>query len=357
MKKLFIKLILLCSIVFSFSISCENENFTPKTDDITFDNRSMLEKADAFLHFSSNEAFEDSVKLLSSLTRSELDSWEHSRKFVSLRNTYETIIDQETAQADLEELQIRQNANLLKTMKHKFTPLVRNSTQMILVSLENGVEYKLFNPIYAKVLNKDGIVKIGKSIFQYGHAEIRQIVNGDKNEISKLSTINKNNQTENIRYYPVISTSNLLKNERVRLNSNERFCEAFNTTNGYTDLRLQAWSRGTHSAFYNYSYWTNTASFWIEMSFTRKTWYGSINHRSENYSSDGTWEAYASLPFATPPSGPQSYNLSQNFAGKSSSPTYTFWTSTFLTTYYQDYPIGILGTQNFQFVDINCSTQ
>jgi hypothetical protein len=100
-------------------------------------------------------------------------------------------------------LQIQKDKTLLKAMKHTFSPLINKAKGMISVSLEDGVEYKLFNPIYASVLNKDGFVKIGQSIYRFGENEILQIVDGNPDEVANLLKINQNNQIDNLKYYPV----------------------------------------------------------------------------------------------------------------------------------------------------------
>jgi hypothetical protein len=356
MKKLSLRLITTFVLVIPLFFSCEKNEVTIDRNSLT--NEILLQKAETFLEFTTHQAFEDSVKILSSLSRHQLSAWEQKRNFVSLRTMFETIIEQESAQADLEELQIMENKALLKTMKHTFSPLINEAKDMISVSLEDGVEYNLFNPVYASVLNKDGMVKIGKSLYKFGANEILQIVNGNPNEISSLMKITQNNQTENLRYYPVYSDRKLIKDSRAKIGSNERFCEKTNTPT-YTDLKLRAWSRGFQSIYYDYSY-GNYVSYFIEMSFTRKTWYGSINHSTESYSSDGTWRAYThfSLPYGLyPPSGDQTYNLGQNFAGKSSSPTYTFWSANFVTNYQQDYGVAIFGSQHFTFLTMQCTNQ
>ncbi len=363
MKKLSLRLITTFVLVIPLFFSCEKNEVTFDRNSLT--NEILLQKAETFLEFTTHQAFEDSVKILSSLSRHQLSAWEQKRNFVSLRTMFETIIEQETAQADLEELQIKENKALLKTMKHTFSPLIREVKVMISVSLEDGVEYNLFNPSYASVLNKDGIVKIGKSLFKFGANEILQIVDGNPNEISSLMNITQNSQTENLRYYPVHSDRKLVKDSRAKIGANERYCFQTNTppdSTSYTDLRLRAWSRGFQSIYYDYSFdnYVNNVSYFIEMHFTRKTWYGSINHSTESYSSDGTWIAYThfDLPYGLyPPSGTQTYNLGQNFAGKTSSPTYTFWSVNFATYYQQDYGVSIFGTQNFKFLTMRCTTQ
>jgi hypothetical protein len=185
------------------------------------------------------------------------------------------------------------------------------------------------------------------------------IINGDVKEISKLSAISEENQTDNIKYYKIRTTKKLLKTERARVTDNDRRCE---NVNGPQDLKLIAHSIGSSGFYYNSSNNTypHTASLKLDMLFLRKTWYGAwVNHRSQSYSSSGTWYGYYSgLPAGhQPPSSSQPYSTGTNFSGEASSPSYYLW-STYYTLNYGDLSIScsIDGTQNFNFVDITCQT-
>jgi len=359
MKKFPVKLIVYSLVAIPIFISCENNDPTAKVDRMSPSGRMILENASSYLTFSTHQAFADSVQLLSKLNRSQLDSWEKSTKFSSLRRVYETIVDHEIRQADIEEQMIMKDKSLLRTMKHKISPLIGEASAMIKFSLEDGVSYKLFSPAYATVLNKDGIVKVGKSLFKYGEQEIAQIVNGDEKEIGKLLLLNKSGQTDNLKYYPVQLTSRLLENNNAKISAgNALYCEQTSDNPNYNngDTRLKAWARGSFSPIFIYSYWQYNVSFWIEMNFTRKTWYGSVNHNSGRYSSNGSWSGSTTAPISIP-SGPQAYSLAEGFDGTTSSPNHYFHQDSYIRSFYQENDVTISGTFNFKLIATECTAQ
>ncbi len=371
MKKLTTKLIVYSLVAIPLFVSCENNDPTAKAEypnsrvgQLSLSDQIVLENADNYLTFSSHETFEDSIKILSKLDRSQLDTWEKSKKFSSLRRVFEAIVDHEIIQADIEEKLILKDPSLLKTMKHKISPLIGEASKTINFSLEDGVSYKIFDPASASVLNKDGVVKVGESILKYGEKEICQIVNGDESLISELMSLKQSEQTDNLKYHPVKLTSKVLDTKNARTNAgNELFCERTNGDGGtgYSngDLKLRAWARGSFSSLYQYTtyvYWQNEIKYYVDMQFSRKTYYGSVNHRTESYSTNGTWSP-GNLDPTNPPPGPNPFSLPNNFAGKASFVSVHFHRVPFITTEYFEYNVAISGTFSFNFVDIQCTAQ
>jgi hypothetical protein len=177
MKKLSIKLAIYCLMAISVFFSCETEDVVSSKNIIqttTID--PLLEDRENFLVFSSLNSLDDSVKILTAFNRHQLDSWEKSKNFISLRRTFETILDFEINQNIIEEEMIKSNKSLIKTLKHKYSPLINNNREMISKSNEYGFNYKLFDSNHSYVINKDGIVKIGNSIYKFGEDNIKQIL-------------------------------------------------------------------------------------------------------------------------------------------------------------------------------------
>lgn len=311
---------------------------------------------DNYLSFSSFEAFADSAAQFSKLTGYDRSRFETERNFISLNRIFEHMVDQENDQYDKEELMIRTYPELKKTMKHNFAPLTSYIASSISNDPSEGLTYRLFQPSYSYLLNKHRIVKIGKSILQLGEDYVKVIQDGNITHISKLDQITSNTQTDNLKFYPVTKVYYSMQEKNVRTNETV-FCE----DEIPNDLRLKAWTYGTFSFYFNApgNNWFHRMGISIEMKFTRKTWLGWSNHRSENYSSNGTWKASSyrlSGPLPHPPTTSQTYSLGTNFQGKTSNPTHTF----FYKEYYS--PVGenldfinVGGTQNFQFVEITCS--
>jgi hypothetical protein len=214
----------------------------------------------------------------------------------------------------------------------------------------------VFNNNYAGLINKNRLVKINRSLVEIGEQEIRVIVNGDISELKDLESVGEGNQTKNLKYYPVKISYSGFKEKNLRA-ADVKFCEQERRG----DIRLKAWTKGTVSVYIDnyYNTYVHSAYIGVEMKFTRKTWLGWVNHNSENYSANGTY--FASGHRVTnsgfqPPVTPVSYNFGTNFSGHTSSPSATLYYVQYVSPVWEnlDY-INVGGTQNFQFIDMNCS--
>jgi hypothetical protein len=309
-----------------------------------------------FLEFSSFQAFSDSANLFSKLAGYERNRFEVKNNFVSLNRIFEYMTQWENEQYNREEQMIRTYPDLRKTMKHNFSPLTSHMALSIINNPLEGLTYRLFQGNYAFLLNKYRVVKIGGMIFQMGEDHVKIIQNGDKSQIEKLGNITVDNQTDNLKCYPVKKFYYNIQEKNVRANETV-FCEKEIPN----DLRLKAWTYGALNFFFNNktNTWVHQMSISIEMRFTRKTWLGWFNHNSENYSSNGSWYASSyrlSAPLPHPPTVSQTYALAKNFQGKTSTPSHTFFYKEYLSPVYENLDfIKVGGTQNFQFVEMTCS--
>lgn len=250
----------LCFIVLMFA--CQKESsLIPAT---------AARSDEKYLEFKDKDEFDKTVKDLAKKSRQELDAWDKANNFVSLRGLYEQIIDEENATAEKEDALIKANPNLKSTMKHQYSSLLDDCKQMI--SYNNaGIDMNLFEPQYAKVLNKDGVVKIGTSLYQFGADNYKVVVDADYANVKNLLTVSKDNQTDNMKYFPVRVSNQLLKNGRP---NNSGSCQSDNNS-----FRLEA----TAYSYYFYQPNIYSGDFYnkvvlgIKMKFTRDHWYGRTN--------------------------------------------------------------------------------
>jgi hypothetical protein len=243
------------------------------------------------------------------------------------------------------------------TLKHKQSSLRDQCKEMINYS-ENGIDLKLFDAGYAKLLNKDGIVKIGSSLYQFGVNNFKEIVNADYAEVKNLSAITKNSQTKNLKYNVVFVTTNAIKNTKT---ANQGDCANDNNVN-----RLEASAVGYLYCFFSTAYgrWTYNYGAYVRSKHLRKSWYGSwVNNNTGIYRSYGQWKVV-------------SYLLPQNYWGISSNPAlasydqtayggftseayyYFLYASNFVPYGENIYGAGqllIKGTFNFEFYDRACT--
>jgi hypothetical protein len=313
-----------------------------------------------YLRFDTPEDFKKALMETSKMSRKELDDWDKSKGFVSLRSIYEQIVDEENEAFDAEEKMIQKNPMLVKTLKHKNSSKINNVKDLVKVD-NSGIELNLYDADHANLLNKDGVVKIGKSLVRYGTNYIKVVLDGDYSQVPKLSTINEQNQTANLRYFPVrITSKEVIPNGRPM--NNNRYCWDKNDDNNY---EMQAWSDGYYEWYYIVGYeitTVSTAVAKIEMKLRRKGWTGQwTNHNTTSYGVDGTWgfthnlEPYwPSLPSS--PHGPNTITLGSGFDGHTSNPKYYFYyAQAYNLNTAWDRTLDMTGTQNFSSLDCSCT--
>ncbi|MFN4145007.1 MAG: hypothetical protein ACK4GN_04220, partial [Runella sp.] len=280
-----------------------------------------------YLQFETPEEFKQALIETSKLTRKELDDWDSSKGFISLCSIYEQIVDEENEAYRYEENLIQKNPSLAMTLKHKNSNKIDEIKSMLKID-NSGIELNLYDSEYANLLNKNGIVKIGKSIVRFGPNHVKVILDGDEAQFYKLLAINEKNQTPNLRYFPVhIFSKEIISNARQK--NNNRYC--YHNTGNY---EMQAWSDGYYSWYYIVGYGITTVSTVaakIEMRLRRKGWTGIwVNHNTTSYSVDGTWgfshnlsNIWPGLPLS--PHGPNTITLGSGFDGHTSNPKYYFY--------------------------------
>ena len=335
----------LCFIVLMFACQKESSLIPTATSSQISEN---------YLEFKDKDEFDKTVKDLAKKSRQELDDWDKTKNFVSLRGLFDRIVDEENTTADKEDALIKENPKLKSTMKHQYSSLLNECKQMI--SADNsGMDMKIFELEYAKVLNKDGIVKIGSSLYQFGADNYKIVTNADYSNVKKLSTLTNDNQTDNLKYYPVRVSSQLIKNGRT---NNEGYCWSNDGGQQGTNYGLEAWATGYYYYLLDTSTWTfnNTVEAGVRMKFCKNHWYGWTNYASSGYYVSGTYSfTISGLPVTPTSAGPTSYTTPQGFSGESSQPSYSFIYRTWKGS---AYPYGssvtLGGTHNFVFFIGNC---
>lgn len=351
MKKLCTNASLSVTLVMLLFGACQN-------DKTTLPNSEQVGPQAAYLQFEKPEDFKKALLETSKMGREQLDVWDKSKGFVSLRSIYNQIVDEESIAFDEEEKMIHKNPSLIKTLKHKSSRKIDEVKSLVKVD-NSGIELNLYDADHANLLNKDGIVKIGKSLVKYGTNYIKVVLDGDYSQVAKLAAINEKNQTPNLRYFPVrITSKELVPNGRPMNNS--RYCDK-----RIGDYYMEAWSDGYYEWYYIVGYGVTTVSTVgakIKMKFRRKGWTGIwVNHVTTSYSVDGTWgfthnlsPYWSSLPSS--PQGPNTITLGSGFDGHTSQPEYYFYynQANNLDTAW-DRTFDMTGTQNFSSLDCSCT--
>ena len=153
---------------------------------------------DNYLTFGDFDQLEQKVIELDEMTEDEISNWEKSKNFVSIRTISDAI---DSAEFDFYEhvkdsLLKLYTESEIKNMKfpemhaqlfYEFSELFIKKT----MKDDNSIYYDLDidNYNYSRIVNKDGIVKVGTPIYQFKEATIKIIEDGNKDKIKILDDI------------------------------------------------------------------------------------------------------------------------------------------------------------------------
>lgn len=151
-----------------------------------------------YLMFETPTAFDAFLEALPTKSRKQLDAWEASLGFRSLRNYYETAIDEN--EKYYEWLRNNMNESLAREIKLNGRPhsaFVKQNAKLLLDENKN-LAIKLYDQRLAAVVNTDGIVAVGGYIFQYTENQLKVMPIKHKNKLQTLKNAHSDDKTNGI---------------------------------------------------------------------------------------------------------------------------------------------------------------
>ncbi len=359
----------LCLLLFAGACNTDSLVEDPTSKELDYHTAVVLKKlkSDKYLHFSSLDSFYDSLRIFSTIKYNNFKRWEREKEFVSLQSIYENVEDYYISKEKHYVNLLNIGSISLKEIDFPSSPFSNEIINYIYFDIEEGLILNLFDENMAKFLNKDGLVKISSSIYQFTDNGVKVIVNGDESEIPNLNKVNSRiSSSSNIKFSEVHYISDNPENSAKSARSkNYRRCMAqHGNSNG--DYKII----GEASAYWiaiPYGPGQNVRQgAWIGSHFLRKSFIiGWNNHKTENYSISGNWsivkahgnecdyypENYVSHTL---------YGGHTNFAGKTARASITIYPECTLFWHDNDYPlyspvIDLYGTTDHQFIDLNCT--
>lgn len=147
---------------------------TPEiANDITLQN--------GLLKFTSSESFRNTLLGLNRMTPQDQLQWENDMNFVSMQQIFNAIISAEYETVGSHSTIYETNLEVGLISKNEATGLY---------------DLSLFNPAYAPVLNKNGMVMVAGTIYQFAKSSLKIWKNGDPNRLEAL--INTSTSTDEI---------------------------------------------------------------------------------------------------------------------------------------------------------------
>ncbi|SEJ69303.1 hypothetical protein SAMN05216327_116111 [Dyadobacter sp. SG02] len=151
----------LASFICLFALSCEKPGNDPVSNSIE---GSGIEFKDGIAVFNDMETFLSTSEKIGALNGKDYDEWSEKNKFYSRYTEYREEIGKKT----ISEINLRPEGSLIKNEKGGYFQL-------------NSV-----NSNYARITNKDGLVMIGGSTYQFTYSEIKKIDGTSQSSISSL---------------------------------------------------------------------------------------------------------------------------------------------------------------------------
>jgi hypothetical protein len=146
------------------------------------------------LEFSTPEVFETYVKKMANLPETDLDKWESSLNFVSMRSIL--------AKSKLEErknFDTKVKNNLVNDARSAYFTQYQD-----LLNWEKGVTtLKMPLTQFANFLNQEGLVRVAGHLFQYTENSIKIIAGGDANKLTALKNAQKTDKANGIMVLPI----------------------------------------------------------------------------------------------------------------------------------------------------------
>ena len=138
-----------------------------------------------YLAFKNMEAMDSVKQMLEKMTAKEVEVWENKLGFKSAKTYFDPIFKEAEQATTLEDI---------VAFKKKYQDVLKwNENDLT----DYTFDYPFYNTNFVSLMSKDGIFKIGKSLFKYSKENRITILNGD---ISKLKDALKiENETDNIR--------------------------------------------------------------------------------------------------------------------------------------------------------------
>ena len=139
-----------------------------------------------WLVFEDDETFQKTIQKVNSLTDEERKNWEKEQNFTSLRGIYETALDEEESYIEKYE---KADPKLIEQMIKEgktHAPYVEKNREYFKFNEDGTFEPNSMTYQLAAVINKNGLVQVGKEIRYYSFYSYKIIADGDASKIEQL---------------------------------------------------------------------------------------------------------------------------------------------------------------------------
>jgi hypothetical protein len=188
-KPTFFLLIFIVGVSFFSSCSKEDVNLNE-----IINTENQISVKDGMLVFKDQQVYQKTIESLSGLSREALNNWEGSfEEFQSQRFIFEKAVDEDYQ--FIGELERQLEDGIISEAdftnpEEVFAPYVELNKDLFAFTGEGGFSLKVayYSPQIEYFLNRDGLVQIGDSIYQYKEGYMRIITDGDLSKVESLDS-------------------------------------------------------------------------------------------------------------------------------------------------------------------------
>jgi hypothetical protein len=173
MEKIYFYVLVTIAVFFA---ACKDDGITVTDQGNGFDPCTMPDVyvENGYLAFKDLSTVDSVLHVLSQMARDGKDAWDTQMGFTSARSEFEKLFDEYEQLASRDEF---------LTFKGKYKDrLTFNETD----EDDNSIDYPFFPTPLAPLLNTEGIVKIGKSLFQYTKSGRIAVYDGDLHKLKNF---------------------------------------------------------------------------------------------------------------------------------------------------------------------------
>lgn len=168
------------SVALLLTTSCKEQFISTATEPVS------LQQRKDYVTFKNFDEFKAAYEKMGNQSEVEQKAWDDAHGFTSLRQLFLQVIAEEAANYDQEEKQYVANSSIGLTHKPSAT-LAKVSNMVLRDEVNGGVDLNLYMPKMASVLNKDGIVCVGKELYQFTYGATKSTPLSDETDINKVT--------------------------------------------------------------------------------------------------------------------------------------------------------------------------
>jgi hypothetical protein len=212
-----------CLTLFLLLNSCTDENqIIPQqgNEKSTF----SVTNKQGILNFSSQEGFKSIMSELQEKSLDERIEWSSKLGFQSMQDVYDEIMEAEMIIDREYEEQVKllseKELEELSKLPIRHSPIYEKHLASGLIKLDEEEDSdwfypNIFNPAYAHVLNLDGLVIVGDTIFQYTAESFKMLTDGNIGRIDILKKATETIEAQNIFVAEVTIINHPISNQKV----------------------------------------------------------------------------------------------------------------------------------------------